>query len=63
MTGIYEKGGMTKGGTMQLEQAGGMAWLRTGWVVLVLAALGVMALITAVLVAWPALAYIAARFF
>ena len=58
MTGSYEKGG-----TMPLEHVGGMAWWRTGWVILVLAALGVMALITAVLVAWPALAYIAARFF
>ena len=33
------------------------------WVVVVLAALGAMAIVTAVLVAWPALAYIAARFF
>lgn len=37
--------------------------LSGAWVVVVLAALGVVAMITAVLVAWPALAYIASRFF
>lgn len=63
MTGIDEKGGMVTGGAMQLEDIGQQAWWRTGWVVVVLAGLGVMALITAVLVAWPALAYIASRFF
>lgn len=52
-----------KGGTMHLEDLGQVAWWRSMWTVVVLAGLGVFALITAVLVAWPALAYIASRFF
>lgn len=37
--------------------------LRAGWVILVLLVSGIFALISAVLIAWPALAFIAARFF
>jgi len=37
--------------------------VRAGWVLAVLLGLGLVALITAVLVAWPAVAYLAARFF
>ena len=33
------------------------------WVLLVLFAAGIVALVTAVLVAWPAIAYLASRFF
>lgn len=33
----------------------------TGWVLVMLFVLGIAALITAVLVAWPAIAYIASR--
>lgn len=35
----------------------------TGWVLLMLLVLGIAALITAVLVAWPAIAYIASHLF
>jgi len=52
-----------KGGMMQIEDVGQVAWWRNMWAVVVLAGLGVFALITAVLVAWPALAYIASRLF
>lgn len=37
--------------------------VRSTWVIVVLLLLGLMALITAVLIAWPALSYIGARWF
>ena len=37
--------------------------IKTNYLVIVIALLGVFAFISAVLVAWPAVAYIAARFF
>jgi len=39
------------------------SFLKTSWVLLLLIVLGAMSLVTAVLVAWPAVAHIAARFF
>lgn len=62
---MAEKTGQGKvgGEGLRLGQGGILAWWRSGWVVLALTVLGLLALVTAVLVAWPALAYIAARFF
>jgi len=37
--------------------------LKTSWLLLLLVVLGAMSLVTAVLVAWPAVAHIAAKFF
>lgn len=37
--------------------------LKASWAVFVLLVSGVFALITAILIAWPALAFLAARFF
>jgi len=37
--------------------------VRTGWAVFVLLVSGIFALITAILIAWPALAFLASRFF
>jgi hypothetical protein len=37
--------------------------MKTGWTVFVLLVSGVFALITAILIAWPALAFLASRFF
>jgi|GEM_PF-3493591 len=37
--------------------------LKAGWLTLLLLLLGVMAIISAVLIAWPVLAHVAARFF
>lgn len=52
------------------EKHEGLGWterfhdLASGtWVLLVLFAAGIVALVTAVLVAWPAIAYLASRFF
>lgn len=40
-----------------------MDFAKTNYMVLVIALLGVFAFITAVLIAWPALAYLAAKLF
>jgi len=50
-------------GVAHLEDIRHVAWWRSMWAVVVLAVLGVFSLITAVLVAWPALAFIASRLF
>lgn len=38
-------------------------FLKTSWLTLILVVLGVMAIVSAVLIAWPVLAHLAARFF
>jgi hypothetical protein len=43
------------------ELAGFVDFLRATWVIMVLVLLGLMAFITAVLVAWPALSYLGSR--
>lgn len=43
------------------ELAGFFEFLRATWVLMVLLLLGLMAFITAVLVAWPALSYLGSR--
>ena len=40
-----------------------MDTVKSSYLVLIIAALGVFAFISAVLIAWPALAYIGSRFF
>lgn len=43
------------------EGVGFVDFLKTTWVVVVLLLLGLMAVITAVLIAWPALSYLGAQ--
>lgn len=40
-----------------------MDYVKTNYMVLVIALLGIFAFLTAVLVAWPAIAYLAAKLF
>lgn len=46
-----------------LERVGFAEILRNIWVIVALLLLGLMALITAVLIAWPALSFIGAKWF
>lgn len=47
----------------RLDWTGLVDILRATWVVVLLLLLGIMAFITAVLIAWPALSYLGARLF
>lgn len=45
------------------ERYGFVEVVKNTWVIVVLLLLGLMALVTAVLIAWPALSYIGSRWF
>lgn len=45
----------------RLDRVGFVDTLRATWVVVILLLLGIMAFITAILIAWPALSYLGSR--
>lgn len=45
----------------RLERVGVVDFLKTTWLIIVLLLLGLMAFVTAVLIAWPALSYLGSR--
>jgi hypothetical protein len=47
----------------RLDWVGMVDFLKATWLIVVLLVLGIMALITAVLIAWPALSYLGSRLF